>query len=62
MPVVETSSFEGSEIHLLEQVLEELSEGRSDDWIAKHVVMKQYNVGYYKAKSLVSRIREKSGS
>ena len=53
----ETSSFDYPEITVLEGVLEGLSQGRSDDWIAKHVIMKQYSIGYYKAKNLASQMR-----
>ena len=57
LPAEETSSFDYPEIAVLEGVLEGLSQGRSDDWIAKHVIMKQYSIGYYKAKNLAAKMR-----
>jgi hypothetical protein len=49
---------EAPEIGLLSQILEAIHHGRSDDWIAKNVIMQSQSIGYYKAKSNVESIRQ----
>lgn len=51
----ETSA--GGEVALLERILTVLAEGRSDDWIAKNVIMESQRIGYYKAKEKAQSIR-----
>lgn len=47
----------GGEIALLERILGALAEGRSDDWIAKNVVIPGERIGYYKAREKVEALR-----
>ncbi len=47
----------GGEIALLERILAALAEGRSDDWIAKNVVIPGERIGYYKAREKVEALR-----
>ncbi len=53
---------EGGEIGLLERILGAFGEGRSDDWIAKNVIMKSQSIGYQKARGKVEQIRKRWGN
>jgi hypothetical protein len=49
---------EGGEIGLLEGILAAFQEGRSDDWIAKNVIMRSQSIGYYKAREKAESLRK----
>lgn len=49
---------EGGEIALLERILAAFQEGRSDDWIAKNVIMRSQSIGYYKARQKAELLRQ----
>lgn len=51
-------TFEGGEIGLLEQILAAIDAGKSDDWIAKNVIMKAQSIGYYKARDKAESLRK----
>ncbi len=48
----------GGEIGLLSEILEAIAQERSDDWIAKNVIMASQSIGYPKAKEKVQAIRK----
>lgn len=48
---------EGGEIGLLERILAAFKAGKSDDWIAKNVIMRHESIGYYKAKEKAQSLR-----
>lgn len=52
-----SETSEGMEIGFLERILTAFSEGRSDDWIAKNVIMKCQSMGYYRAKEKAESLR-----
>lgn len=49
---------EGEDIDFSERILSALGEGKSDDWIAKHVIMKAQSISYYRAKDKAARLRK----
>jgi hypothetical protein len=49
---------EGGEIGLLERILAAFEEDKSDDWIAKHVIMRAQSMSYYKAKDKAANLRK----
>jgi hypothetical protein len=49
---------EGGEIGLLERILAAFGEGRSDDWVAKNVIMKSQSMSYYRAKDKAAKLRK----
>lgn len=53
-----SETSEGMEIGFLERILTAFSEGRSDDWIAKNVIMKCQSIGYYRAKEKAESLRK----
>jgi hypothetical protein len=57
-PETSFSSTSGSaEIALLEGILGAFAEGKSDDWVAKHLVMPAASCGYPKARERVEKMR-----
>lgn len=49
---------EGGEIGLLKRILAAFEADKSDDWIAKNVIMKHESIGYYKAKEKAAELRQ----
>lgn len=45
-----SQTSEGGEIPVLERILAALKAEKSADWIAKHIIMKNESIGYYRAK------------
>jgi hypothetical protein len=52
-----SGTSEGGEFGLLERILAAFQADRSDDWIAKNVIMQHYRMGYYKAKEKAEQLR-----
>lgn len=52
-------TVEGGEIDILERILTAFQEERSDDWVAKNVIMKSQRIGYYKAREKSEMLRAK---
>ncbi len=57
-----SETSEGGELCLLERILTAFAEGRSDDWIAKNVIMQHQSIGYYKAKQKAESLRKRWGN
>jgi energy-coupling factor transporter ATP-binding protein EcfA2 len=51
----------GGEIELLERILDAFKEERSDDWVAKNVIMKSQSISYYRAKEKAANLRSRWG-
>lgn len=49
---------EGVDVEFLWQILTAFSEGRSDDWISKNVIMASQSIGYQKARQKAERLRK----
>lgn len=49
---------EGVDVEFLWQILTAFSEGRSDDWISKNVIMASQSIGYQKARQKTERLRK----
>lgn len=50
---------EGGEIAFLERILSAFDAGKSDDWVAKHVIMKCQSISYYNAKQKAANLRQR---
>jgi hypothetical protein len=48
----------GAEIELLSEILAAFRESRSDDWVAKNIIMRSQHIGYQKARTKSEQLRE----
>lgn len=52
-----SETVRGAEISLLEQILAAFADERSDDWVAKKIIMPSQHIGYQKARDKAEAIR-----
>jgi hypothetical protein len=50
-------TIRGAEIELLSEILAAFRENRSDDWVAKNVIMHSQHIGYQKARAKAEELR-----